>query len=347
LLVVCLKYFSTFFFVVAFMVNIWGIVPVLFAPWCTTPMRASALCFVTAAALMHVVSVLLLADGPLLYGLFSGLLVFAPIVARLTCTFWTKRSQMLVVIYFWLLVHTIVVMRRYGFVVPSPPGLVNHGLSDDIYFWLNVAFTNLHMIIICQFSKHVVRNESCQAQDRFFASISHDMRQPCHAMSLLIPLIMDNMGAVADAGGVTEADTRNLLDSQKKDMRQLGGLVDTLLILINNFLLYSKLQQSPGLMPPAAPVDFKLCDLLEEVGFVGAPLADQKQLDFEVQCDSLASDALLGPVADLKRVLGNLVSNAINYTNSGRVTLSAKQIDTDTVATTSTNPDVVRVKFEV
>jgi hypothetical protein len=55
-------------------------------------------------------------------------------------------------------------------------------------------------------------------------------------------------------------------------------------------------------VPPAESVDFKLFDLLEEVGFVGAPLAEQKQLSFEVQCDSLASDAHFGPVADLKRV---------------------------------------------
>jgi hypothetical protein len=70
-------------------------------------------------------------------------------------------------------------------------------------------------------------------------------------MALLIPLIIDNMVAVA-AGGVIEA---KMLDSQKKDMRQLSGLVDTLLILISNVLLYSKLQQSPGLIPPAASVD--------------------------------------------------------------------------------------------
>jgi signal transduction histidine kinase len=164
-------------------------------------------------------------------------------------------------------------------------------------------------------------------------------------MSLLITLIMENMNA-ADADGVimTEADTRNLLDSQKKDMRQLSGLVDTLLTLVNNFLLYST-QHQKGLVPPAASVDFKLRTLLDEVGFVGAPLAEQKQLGFEVQC--LASDVLFGPVADLKRVLGNLVSNAIIYTTSGRVTLSAKRIDADTLATTPANPDVVRVKFVV
>jgi signal transduction histidine kinase len=347
LVVLAFSFCSTFFVAVAIMINMAGILPLLLAPWCTTPMRASVLCFVSAVAPMHIFAVLLLADGPLPFGIFSGILVFAPAVARLFGTFLSKRSQMLVVVYFWLLLHTIVLMRSYGFVVPSPPDLIDHGLTDTRRFWLNLASTNLTLFITWRLSIRAFRDEVSQAQDRLFASISHDMRQPCHAMSLLVTLIIDNMDTVADAGGVTEADTRNLLDSQKKDMRQLGGLVDTLLILINNFPLYSKLQQSPGLMPPSASVDFKLCDLLEEVSFVGAPLADQKQIGFEVQCDSLASDALLGPVADLKRILGNLVSNAINYTNSGRVTLSVKRIDTDTVATAPANPNVVRVKFEV
>jgi signal transduction histidine kinase len=95
-------------------------------------------------------------------------------------------------------------------------------------------------------------------------------------------------------------------------------------------------------MPPAASVEFKLCNLLEEVGFVSAPLADRKQLGFEMQSDSLASNTLVGPVADLNRVLGNLVSNAINYTTSGLVTLSAKRIDTDTLATTSADQSRTR-----
>ena len=34
--------------------------------------------------------------------------------------------------------------------------------------------------------------------DRLFASISHDMRQPCHAMSLLIPLITEALSAAQE-----------------------------------------------------------------------------------------------------------------------------------------------------
>jgi signal transduction histidine kinase len=299
---------------------------------------------------MHGLVGMLFIGGPLLWGLivlaFSG---FLPLLTRFSASESLGRRYSLAAgLYFWAMIHMAIVMRNYDFVVPSV--LPDHGLTDFIRDVLNVMFLNLATFTAWHFSAGIIKDYESETRYRLFASISHDMKTPCHAMSLLITLITDNMNA-GDADGVTlsEADTRNLLDGQKKDMRQLSGLVDTLLTLVGNFLLYSTLHQNPDavLLSNAEPIDFKLCDLLEEVSFVGAPLADQKQLDFTTQCDNLASDVLLGPVADLKRILGNLVSNAINYTTSGRVTLSTKRIDTDTVATTPANPDVVRVKFEV
>jgi signal transduction histidine kinase len=54
---------------------------------------------------------------------------------------------------------------------------------------------------------------------------------------------------------------------------------------------------------------------------------------------------LVGPAKDLKRILQNLCSNAINYTTSGSVTLSVKRIESDGGA--PDDSDAVRVKFQV
>jgi hypothetical protein len=177
MLVLAFSFCSTFCFVVTLMINIVNIVPLLFAPWCTTPVRASVLCFVCTVLPLHFFAILLLADGPLLHGVFCGIFVLAPMVARVFDTFLRKRSQKLLTVYFWLLLHTIVVMRSYGFVVSSPPGLIDHGLTDTIRFWLNLASMNFTMFDTWRFSMRVVCDEASQAQDRLFASISHDMRQ--------------------------------------------------------------------------------------------------------------------------------------------------------------------------
>jgi signal transduction histidine kinase len=113
--------------------------------------------------------------------------------------------------------------------------------------------------------------------------------------------------AEAEADGVTVADARSLLDSQKSDMRQLQGLVSTLLALVNDFLFFSKLRQGPGNSPVEELVEFKPCVLLEEVGFVGAPVAKTKELKFTSECNVPNDMFLVGPMKDLKRILGNLV----------------------------------------
>lgn len=80
------------------------------------------------------------------------------------------------------------------------------------------------------------------------------------------------------------------------------------------------------------------------MGFVGAPLALQKQLDFTVECKGLEDVVLVGSTKNLKRILGNLVANAINYTTSGSVKLTAYPMKRD--AATPGNSEVV-VRFAV
>ena len=134
-------------------------------------------------------------------------------------------------------------------------------------------------------------------------------------MSLLIPLITEALSA-AETEGTTLADMRSLLDRPKQDMGVLKGLVDTLLALIEDFLLFSKLRESPGLVPPAENVAFKTSALLKEVGFVGMPLASEKLLDFETECEDLEGLVFFGPAKDLKRIISNLMVQVIRLAHA-------------------------------
>ena len=137
----------------------------------------------------------------------------------------------------------------------------------------------------------------------------------------------------------------------------MQGLIETLFALVDEFLLFSKLRNGthPSELSLMTPAAFKVCDLLAENRHAGAPLAQRKQLDFVVDCDPNGLDVLLqGPVKSIKRVLGNLVSNAITYTDSGSVTVSAHRVhndesdhhDDDMVAAITITKEVV-VEFAV
>jgi two-component system, sensor histidine kinase len=141
------------------------------------------------------------------------------------------------------------------------------------------------------------------AKSRFFAAASHDLRQPMHALSLFVsalkarnrqPEVADLVGHIEDATASMEELFNALLDISRLD----AGVIE------------------------ARPVHFPLQHLLDELDSQFAPLAAEKGLRFSVRpCSShLCSDPLL-----LKRILINLISNAIRHSDDGGVLVGCRK----------------------
>jgi hypothetical protein len=58
----------------------------------------------------------------------------------------------------------------------------------------------------------------------------------------------------------TMSETARLLKAPKKDLDWLNGLVDTLTTLVDDFMLFSKLRQSRGVV--SSPIILQLLSLL-------------------------------------------------------------------------------------
>ena len=141
------------------------------------------------------------------------------------------------------------------------------------------------------------------AKSRFFAAASHDLRQPMHALSLFVSALKarNRQPEVADLIGHIENATASMAE-----------LFDALLDI-------SRLDAGAI---EAQPVHFPLQHLLDELDNQFAPLAVEKSLRFRVRpCSgSLYSDPLL-----LKRILVNLLSNAIRHCDDGRVLVGCRK----------------------
>jgi signal transduction histidine kinase/CheY-like chemotaxis protein len=141
------------------------------------------------------------------------------------------------------------------------------------------------------------------AKTRFLASASHDLRQPLHTIGLLAGILRDH--------------TRN------DDARDLAGKVEASVAVMQNLfgslLDISKLDA--GAIRPGI-IDFQVHDVLDRVEANYGPQAAEKRLAFRLRTSRAAvrSDPIV-----LERILGNLITNAIRYTDRGKILIGCRR----------------------
>lgn len=142
-----------------------------------------------------------------------------------------------------------------------------------------------------------------QAQKRFLAVASHDLRQPVYALRLLISSLRDKADLAEIHRTVERAETT----------------VEIVAELIDNLLDISKLDV--GVVQPSL-TDFPMGALLERIAFDFAPEAKDKGLTLRVVSSSavVRSDPIM-----LRRILLNLVSNALRSTTSGKILVGCRR----------------------
>ncbi len=145
------------------------------------------------------------------------------------------------------------------------------------------------------------------AKSRFLASASHDLRQPLHALTLLVTALRER---------VKDEEARRLAEHIDASASAMEGLLNGLLDL-------SKLDAG---VVEAHPVCFPISKVLNSVERQFAPLARERNLRLAVHPTTLwaYSDPVL-----MERILSNLVANALRYTERGRVLIGARRVQKD------------------
>jgi Na+/proline symporter/signal transduction histidine kinase len=141
------------------------------------------------------------------------------------------------------------------------------------------------------------------SKTRFLAAASHDILQPLNAARLYVTSLVERQN-----GGEDSRLVENIDDSLEAIEEILGALLDI-----------SRLDA--GAMTTAI-TSFKMSDLMRSLEIEFAPIARAKGLRLTfVPCSlPVESDRLL-----LRRLLQNLISNAIKYTPRGRVLVGCRR----------------------
>ncbi|MEO0407848.1 MAG: hybrid sensor histidine kinase/response regulator [Cyanobacteria bacterium P01_A01_bin.135] len=142
-------------------------------------------------------------------------------------------------------------------------------------------------------------------RDDFMTRLTHDLRTPLIAAERVLAMCIDEtFGPVAD-------EAKTVLADVVKNNVDLLAMTNTLLEVHRHDAGEKQLVRSP----------VKLRSLCGEVVQELAPLAAEKGLALELEVDEKARTTIRGDRIELRRLITNLVGNAIKFTDSGRVTV--------------------------
>lgn len=145
--------------------------------------------------------------------------------------------------------------------------------------------------------------EANLSKTRFLAAASHDILQPLNAARLYVTSLVERQ-----TGGDDSRLVGNIDDSLEAIEEILGALLD--------------ISRLDARAMPATVSNFNVGDLLRTLEVEFTPVAQEKKLALKfVACTApVASDRAL-----LRRLLQNLISNAIKYTPKGRVLVGCRR----------------------
>ena len=142
--------------------------------------------------------------------------------------------------------------------------------------------------------------KSEREKDDFLANVSHEIRTPINTICGISEIMLKN-----DVPIEMKEDVLNIQSAGRNLMSVVGDILD-----------YSELQEG----------EF---EIIEEQYYVSSTIYDiinmsmakksEKNLEFIVDCDASMPSSLIGDEQKIRRVIMNLVNNAIEFTNEGCV----------------------------
>ena len=145
---------------------------------------------------------------------------------------------------------------------------------------------------------------SLEFKSKFLTSTSHELRTPLNSILGFSQLLLE--------------ESYGKLNIEQKDfIKDINSAGSHLLTLINSILDMSRIEAGKLELYREK---FRLKETIENINSIIKPLYEKKNLIFNIKGIN-DSDEIIADILRFKQILFNLLSNAINFTNEGSITL--------------------------
>jgi PAS domain S-box-containing protein len=161
----------------------------------------------------------------------------------------------------------------------------------------------------------LIAENAVKAKQQFLSNMSHEIRTPMNAIIGFTKVVLKT----------------DLSEKQKEYLTAIKMSGDALIVLINDILDLAKVDAGKMTFEK---IPFKLKSSITSMLHLFETKIQEKNLKLITEYDPKIPTTLIGDPVRLHQVILNLVSNAVKFTTTGKITVSVRLIDEDEENTT-------------